>query len=468
MDTFIKPGLFFYLILTIAGVPSCLGQGTLRGSAVSIDIEPEIGIPLAGYGSKNRRLEKADWKGEIPHCFMFKPSVGRHDAIRSKVIFLQNDQEKLLFISLDMIGVSYRFVNSIYKLLKPLGFERDQLFISATHTHSGPGTLTRKLPLAVLATDLFQRENYDYMVSKVHESILKAIEQQEPVELYRTGFHTDGLQKNKWRDNREYHVDDEVQILLLRNNRGLWLGGMINYAVHGGSLGSSNLKYSADVIGAIERNMEQLIGSKNPPDSAKPTIALFQGALGDAGVIERGYDKMQWIGEEFARQAAPALEDLRPVAPNLTSYSSKIWLGIPGYSFKYANSKTLAKKDWLPPLRIPIPGLMNQRTRVSIVGIGDIIMFTWPGEASTTLGLKLKTLSMEMGCDHAWVLGLTNDYVGYFTTQDEYNEGEYDARSSLFNFRGGRRILKKYKTELQKITETDKLELKEELISADF
>ena len=464
MNAFNKLGLFIYLTLSIAGVRFCQGQGTLRGSAVSIDIEPEIGIPLAGYGSKNRRLDKTDWKGEIPHCFMFKPSIGRHDAIRSKVIFLQNDQEKLLFISLDMIGVSYRLVNSIYRLLKPLGFERDQLFISATHTHSGPGTLTRKLPLAFMATDLFQRENYDYIVSKVYESILIAIEQQEPVELYRTDFRADCLQKNKWRDNREYYVDDEVQILLLRNVQGLWLGGMINFAVHGGALGSANLKYSADVIGAIERNMEQLIASKNPPDMVQPTMALFQGALGDVRVIERGYDKMLWMGEEFARQAEPALENLRPMAPTLTSTTSKIWLGIPGYSFKYANRKTLAKKNWLPPLRIPIAGLMNQRTRISIVGVGDIMMFTWPGEASTTLGLQLKTLSKEMGYDHAWVLGLTNDYVGYFTTQDEYYEGEYDSRSSLFNFRGGRRILKKHRAELQKIIEVDRLEF-EELIS---
>ena len=92
------------------------------------------------------------------------------------------------------------------------------------------------------------------------------------------------------------------------------------------------------------------------------------------------------------------------------------------------------------------------------------MMLTWPGEASTKLGLQLKTLSKEMGYDHAWVLGLTNDYVGYFTTQDEYYEGEYDSRSSLFNFRGGRRILKKHRAELQKIIEVDRLEF-EELIS---
>ncbi|MBL6447918.1 neutral/alkaline non-lysosomal ceramidase N-terminal domain-containing protein [Fulvivirga sp. 29W222] len=466
MDRLDKSTWFLCFIFYLAGIQHCQAQEhDLMGSAVSIDMEPEIGIPLAGYGSESRRLEKKDWSGDIPHSFMFKPSIGLLDPIRSKVIFLQNEKHQLLFISLDMIGVSYRFVNSLCKRLKPLGFERDQLFISGTHTHSGPGTVSRKLLLEFVATDIFQRENYDHIVNKVYESVLKAIDQKEPVKLYQTGFSVQGLQKNKWREGRKDYVDREVQLLMLQNSQGQWLGGMVNFAIHGGSLGPENLKYSADVIGAIERNMEKLIASKNTTDARPPTVALFQGALGDVGVIRRGYKKMHWIGEEFARQAMPALENLSPVAPTLSSTSKKIWLGIPGYSLKYANRKTLAKKKWIPPLRVPMPGLMNQYTRISIARIGDILMFTWPGEASTTLGFWLKALSKRNGYDNAWILGLTNDYVGYFTTQSEYYEGQYDSRSSLFNFRGGRRVIRKHQKQLSEIIEPDRLDFGGELIS---
>lgn len=41
----------------------------LEVGVVGFDLEPAVGIPLAGYGSKHRRLPKWDWSNKYPHSF---------------------------------------------------------------------------------------------------------------------------------------------------------------------------------------------------------------------------------------------------------------------------------------------------------------------------------------------------------------------------------------------------------------
>ena len=90
---------------------------------------------------------------------------------------------------------------------------------------------------------------------------------------------------------------------------------------------------------------------------------------------------------------------------------------------------------------------------ISFIGIGDITILTWPGEPSTELGFQLQALAKEYGYMNQWIFSLANDYVGYFTTKEEFREGVYDSRSSLYNYRGGKRIFKQYKIMFKKVNE---------------
>ena len=73
---------------------------------------------------------------------------------------------------------------------------------------------------------------------------------------------------------------------------------------------------------------------------------------------------------------------------------------------------------------------------LSTIRIGELRMFAWPGEPTTTLGFDLKRASPG-----AWVLGLTNGYQGYFTSPGEFAEGRYEACSSLYGAQAGARIV---------------------------
>lgn len=437
--------LFFGLISFTINTQAS-SEDTLLVGVAAIDTQPAIGIPLAGYGAKERRLKDfIDWHNTHEHSFFFRPSNGTHTPIRSKVMVLQKGARKLVFVSLDVIGIEDRFVIDLAEQLRPLGIREKDLVVTGTHTHSGPGTLSRKLGLELVAVDLFRRKNYDYFLKKVEQSVLIALSQVEPAELYSSHFDAEGMQVNKFRGEGKEHYNKRASFLLARSlNTHKWLGGMVNFAVHGGGMPVELLVYSSDFPGQIEINIEKELQAQNGEIDKKPAILFMNGAEGDVAVPGRGIELIEKLGQEFARQAQPALDinNMTRVSPEFSVTQKNLWLGIPASPLKYCGGGFLKKSPI--PLRIPMIGLMDMRAPVSMIQVGEISMFTWPGEASTTLGFKLQNLAANYGHKDSWFLGLTNDYMTYFTTKDEYHEGHYDACSSLFNWRGGKRILKHY------------------------
>ena len=67
---------------------------------------------------------------------------------------------------------------------------------------------------------------------------------------------------------------------------------------------------------------------------------------------------------------------------------------------------------------------------------------TWPGEVTTSLGFELKGLARFYGYNNPMFLGLTGGYMTYFTNEEEFLEGRYEACNSLYGPKGAKRIIK--------------------------
>lgn len=440
-----RPSLLVFAAALSVLISSASRAAGLEAAAVAIDLKPGIGIPLAGYGSRLRRLKPVDTAGRYPHSFFFRPSEGVHSPIRSKVLLLRKDERHLVFVSLDTIGVEKRFVRDLADSLRPLGIRQADLIVTGTHTHSGPGTLSRTLPLQLIATDLFIRENYDFVLSRVRESVIEAAAQLEPAELFTTSFDARGIQRNKFRRKTEEHFNRRASFLLARSKTTRqWLGGLVNFAIHGGGMPVELLLYSSDFPGQVELGIEARLRELNGISFKAPAVLFMNGAEGDVATPERGIEHIEKLGREFARQAEPALrpENLKPVAPEFSVHQEELWLGIPGSSLKFC-VEGIFKRSPIP-LRAPLPGAFSQRSTLAVVRVGQLTMLTWPGEPSTSLGFELQRIARQRGITDVWILGLTNDYMAYFTTKEEYFEAAYDSCSSLFNWRGGERILRAY------------------------
>ena len=89
-----------------------------------IDITPPLGLSMGGRGPR------------------FTPGVEVIDSLLAQALVVEDDAgRRLLAISLDMIGMSYRATSELrFDLMAATGIGFDAIVVNASHTHSGPMT----------------------------------------------------------------------------------------------------------------------------------------------------------------------------------------------------------------------------------------------------------------------------------------------------------------------------------------
>ncbi len=450
----------FALLILFPLVPGPKARGADAGYRVGISAihaEPEIGIPLAGYGDERRRLKNWDWSNQFPHSFFFKPSIGIRDPIRSKAMIVETGGSRAIFVSLDVIGVTKSFVDELVKGLRHHHVKPEELIVTGTHTHSGPGTLSKNLALNAIAVDLYQKRNFDAMVGKTLLGIEIAFQNREDADLYYTSFKAKDIQVNKFRRPGKDWFNNEAGFILARSrNTGAWMGGLLNFAMHGNAMLIDDLRYSADMPGALERAAQKVLANSNYARCGEPVILFMNGAEGDVRHKgDRGEANMEAVAsrfeDQFQEQFKP--ENLSLLPSGLSINRQKIFLGVPGWPLKICAKRDGFYKSWMEMLgrsgKIPMLGIFPTHTHLSLVKLGGVLMMSWPGEASTSLGFELNQIARTHGFERNWVLGLTNDYLTYFTTEHEFLEATYDSCSSLYTDKGGARIVKHYRYQIE-------------------
>ncbi|NDF14075.1 hypothetical protein EB061_01980 [bacterium] len=437
--------------------PEIDSGASYRVGISAIHVNPEIGVPLAGYGDQKRRLRHWDWKDEVPHCFFFKPSIGVRDPIRAKAMIVETGKKRAIFVSVDVIGVADSLIEALLKGLRDRNVRREELIVSGTHTHSGPGTLSKNFALNAIAVDRFQKKNFDAMVNKILSVIESAFRNMEDADLYFTSFHAKNIQENKFRRSNQSWFNDEAGYILARSRKsGVWLGGLLNFAMHGNAMPIEDLRFSADMPGALERNSEKVLAELNYDRSRAPVVLFMNGAEGDVRHTGgRGEENMERVAADFGNQFRNRIQaqPLSLLPRELEISQRRMKLGIPAWPLKICAKRDGFYKRWMEILGrsggIPMPGFFPTHTRLSMIRLGGILMMTWPGEASTSLGFELNSIAERYGFRKSWVLGLTNDYLAYFTTEHEFLEATYDSCSSLYSDHGGAKIVAHYRKQIE-------------------
>lgn len=406
----------------------------MMGSS-TVDVTPPVGVPLAGYGGKERRILPFDLFNKHKYAHFLKPSEGVLDPIRSKAVVLTLGDKKVLFLSVDAIGVENVFFNDVKAHGAALGIQH--FIISATHTHSGPGALGQNAFYAILATDRYVPSVYRNFLKGVKQSITEAAAMQEPVRLYRADFTANGFSHN--RRNHPEQIDPVAHLLFGRNAKNEIVGGLVNYGVHSTVLGEDNLKFSADFAGGIERQLTRRLGSKN-------TFLFMSGPEGDVSPSVENYADIDVKGAAFAELAASAIAGAVEVPRSIRHRTGQ---------FRMPKGKIRLEQCGLKlpkPLRkLAIGGakLFPRNFELTQLELGDILMVTWPGEPTVELGTEARQVAASFGYANLWNMAVSNGYMGYFLTEHDWAEGDYEVCVSYHGQQAGR-ILVNSHTELLK------------------
>jgi len=213
-------------------------------------------------------------------------------------------------------------------------------------------------------------------------------------------------------------LDPEIVVVKLTTLGGAPLALVWNFAIHGTMLSASNLHLSGDVMGVASAQLEQRLGAP----------ALFvNGAVGDVSPARHGAAALRDTAGALAAAVEAGWTEAKP-APVTTLSIAQRKIALPSAALSLRSCVA----RWLPgSLAIPLGSALPADTELTAAALGDTAWVTMPGELQTSFGQAIKRDARGLFA-HAFVAGLSNDYLGYFTTPEDAARRAYVACGTVY------------------------------------
>lgn len=420
--------LYFCLLVS----PSFATNGWNAGVAKCV-ITPKENMWMAGY------------------AFRTKPGEGKLHDLWAKVLFLEDSVgNSALLVTSDIVYFTKGISDLIRQELKEsLGLDKAQIILNSSHTHSGPELIGNnfRYTYAKHFDQLYETngkyhkmsEDYSYWLIK---TIVKLAEEakhaKQPVNIY-SGNGTVRFQVNR-RSNKESELtnthalkgpnDFSVPVLKIEDKQKNIKAIVFGYACHATVL--NGYEWSGDYPGFAQIELEE---------KYEGAMAMFfQGAGADLNPIPRRTIPLaKQYGEELAVAVERTLnDDMQFLTPTLETNYSEINLrfgqsdlsarkqmedivkessDFPDYdkrNAKYVLEQLNSGKN-LTTSSYPFPA--------QVWKIGQQLILSLGGELTVGYTIKLK----EIFGENIFVLGYSNDVMGYIPTKEILNEGGYEG-----------------------------------------
>jgi hypothetical protein len=393
------------------------------------------GVPLAGYGGMARRLLVPDLLQRYPYAFWFKPGTGVHDPLRARALVLESGERRILWVTADLIAADADMLSELKGRLAVRGLRYDAIILGASHTHSGPGAFSRSRLFGFIALDSLVPEVRELILEALAQAAERAESKKVPARIGTGRGEVRGVTASRV----GLPLDPEVGVLKVVRTDGAPIALLWNYAIHGTVLGRSNLLLSGDVMGAASQELERVLG----------VPALYtNGAVGDVSPALHGWPAVQTIGGALAQEILATWDRVPPErAAPIRAVTERFSLPPPRLSLRNCLGR------WVPGwLTVGLGWAFPAHSEMVGVAVGESAWVTIPGELQTRLGQTVKAEGRRL-FRYVFVLGLSNDYRGYFLTPEEYRRPGYIACASLYGETGGSVVTERAVETLRKLRE---------------
>ncbi len=425
-------GLLVAAIGLLAPVGAC---AQLMAGAARVDITPDpaaIKTPLGGYAGRYA-----------------KPATGIHDRVYARALALSNGDNGVVLTSLDLCFFPAAARAEVMKRVTAAavpGLSAANVLISATHSHCGPDPLAM-LPdnkLTFKGWTSYSPELTSFEADRIAQAILLAFKRKMPAKAGVASLDCTGMNHNR-RGGKV--VDPVMSLLRVTDDQGRSLASLVNFASHPTIYDEKMMDISADWPGVMCGWLEKKMGGD--------AVALFlNGAEGDASPDgTRGATEEAKAADYGTRLAAKAWDILQvmqlktdvPVA--VTRMEVTLPAHKPNALFVIAARTFGATTAQAIDL---VNKIMPTATTAEFVRVGPMMMAALPCEPTGALGEQMKALIRKAGFEIPAIVALTDDWIAYALTPEQYKEGNYETGMSFFGDQLGPTLVKAVETGLLK------------------
>lgn len=347
--------------------------------------------------------------------FRNSPAEGIHDDIFCNGLLIEADDKKIFLVSLDFLELEDEMVaEAKSRLSKAYGIDRDLIMMSATHNHSSIMSYHKHWH-----SGIFEPDYYEFVMNQLLLVCQQCFESLQPATAAYGSDIIVGFYGN--RNHPGALADNEVTVITFNNSKGKAAGVIVNIAVHSTVLSAKNNLLTSELAGNICSRLEKEWGIY--------PLMLIGAAADSSNRHQRQGDDFTEL-ERVAEALADRISQIRQVHPLSIDRIAYQTLSHTIYNDMVDTHQEVQHfLDSDSPLKNP--GLINkcqeilqvdhfyQQLEFGVYQLGELQIYSFPGELGSAFGIQLKKASATHGC-LGIVAGYTNGFHYYFLPKEEY------------------------------------------------
>lgn len=356
-----------------------------------VSITPDSTMALAGYGARRPK--------EFNEVL---------DSVFVRTIVLKNKRKKVAILSADLLIIHPMMKNAFFQLLKDTDWTPNEIYFTATHTHSSIGQWAPGLVGGLFAGD------YDERVSQIiAKKFFKSLTDADQLGIAATLSFSESKNPDLV-FNRLVH-DQGLEDPFLKNVFFKTANGMVliaAFSAHATCLSLNSHGLSGDFPGAFHK----MIGAD--------TSFLFSlyasgpvASMGPETPMLEEKERYRYLGSELAKRVS--INEVDDSTASIFSMRLPISMGKPQFKI----SKNLILRPYLFEMAF---GKVSPE--ISILKINHLLLVGTPCDFSGELALPLYEYAKTKGLELI-ITSFNGDYAGYITNDEWYDLEKYETRT---------------------------------------
>jgi hypothetical protein len=389
----------------LSAIPSSLVKGALLMGVAETDITPSIGHPLAGYGGRQPKASNAI-----------------DQPVFARALTLSVAGRQVTILTADILLINEKMAEAI---LQRTGLQRDQLYFTASHTHSGPGGWGDSL-LEGLIIGEFDADYFDRLATQFTETIQRSQQDLKPSELAVVQVDMRASQRNRLDANEP--TNDHMTALMFRDvgSRPEAFPRVIFtiFGAHPTILSLKTHKISGDYPAHLTTHLKEWL--------LADMVLFASGSVGDAKAVKPEGGSSFEKAAKYGRGLAEKLVMQLPYA----EYQQQVTLGSLHLSVDMPSIRFPISEEWtLGPVVSALFG--DDQSSLQALRIGPLLLFGFPGDYSGHLAISLfKSIQQRTKQSHLLATTSFNgNFDGYFVSH-QWFESVDRAETRSMNFFG--------------------------------
>jgi neutral ceramidase len=407
--------LCYFAVATLA-CTYIASAADLRAGIAKVEITPAPGEQMWGYENRT------------------KPATGMLDPLYARVLILDAKDRRIALIALDL-GRAFgpASLDQLRTAARRNGITC--LLVTASHTHSGPVVQDEYRNGA----PAWERKALSGIEDALQGAAGNLVDARLGVGYGNAYIGHNRLKVNEdgtvsWFETNQTQiptapVDPTVSILRIDRADGRPMAVLVNYSCHPVIFGPDNLQYSADYPGVMTRVVESELGGD--------AMAVFlQGAPGDINpyyavtpIKQDAVGRRDWTGKTLGEEAIRVAKHIQ-TEPDPNPSIEFVEEKLPMHIRWDVEGFRLGLKRFLGDAYDQYVGRITQNVELPVTTVlinRRIALMTMPGEPFVNFQINWR---QRCPVAHAFFLGYTNGYFGYFPTIRMASLGGYGAASA--------------------------------------